>query len=130
MLYAVIDASKEETEMRRSGPRSYPNAPVIWEEVWEWARDIEEKWGYYIKIEIHPPLPSMKKVRFCVQVFGRKLKVGDPSKDSTVQKYRNVEQIGVTAEMIALQLLVELHQKLDNEEYEAERAALEAGAMF
>jgi hypothetical protein len=47
-----------------------------------------------------------------------------------VQKYRNVEQIGVTAEMIALQLLVELHQKLDNEEYEAERAALEAGAMF
>jgi len=116
--------------MKPSGPRKYPNAPVTWEEVWHWTEDIAKRWGYYITVTVSPPLPSTKKVRFVVAVNGTKLRVNDPQRDSRVQRWRNVEHNGLTAEVVALQMVVELHQKLDNEEYAAERAALEAGALL
>lgn len=114
----------------RSGPKKLPNAPTTWRDVWYWCEDIEHRWGYFVNVTISPPLPSQLKVRFVVQVNGRKLKVGDPQRESTVTKWRCVTQEGLTAETVALQMVVELHQKLDTEEYDAERAALASGAMF
>jgi hypothetical protein len=114
----------------RSGPHQFPKAKVLWEEVFTWARDIEEKWGYYLSVVVNAPLPSQRKVRFVVSITGRKMRVGDPQMNSTILKYRNVQHEDLTAEQVALSMLVELHRKLDNDEYEAERATLSSGALF
>lgn len=116
--------------MTRSGPRKDPNTPVVWEQVWDWCRDIEAKWGYHLCVTITQPIGSKKGDRFTVALVGEKLKVGDPSRCSSVTKWRTVHREGLTAEVVALQLAVELHQALDREDYAAERAALDAGAMF
>lgn len=83
-----------------------------------------------MKVTITPPMPSQKEDRFVVVVEGRIMGLGDPRMSSTVQKWRTVRQKGLSAEVVALQLAVELHRSLDNEELERERAALSQGAMF
>jgi hypothetical protein len=116
--------------MPRSGPRKPPNAPVKWEEVWWWCEDIERRWGYAAQVSVFPPLPTKKRLRFSLLVELKRLKVDDGGKDSTMKKWRGVEDQSLTAEAVALTMVVELHRQLDNEELERERAAYTAGAMF
>lgn len=115
--------------MKRSGPRKEPNAPVVWEEVWQWAADIRERWGYETKVTVYPPLPSKPRVRFCVQVELKIMSVQDPRLDTKAQKWRNVEDGRLTAEQVALTMVVELHRQLDNEELERERYAYASGLL-
>ena len=83
-----------------------------------------------MKVSVHPPLNSQTGQRFVVLVELAKLKVSDPGRLSTITKWRGVEGLKLTAETVALQMLVEMHRDLDNEELDRERAALAAGAMF
>ena len=115
---------------RRSGPRKEPHAPVLWEEVWQWCEDIEKRWGYTVRVEISPPLRSQRNARFVVAVTGKKLSINSNQQGSTVTRWLSVVNEAVTAETIAMQLVIDLHCKLDREEYEAERAALASGALL
>jgi hypothetical protein len=97
--------------------------------VWQWCDDITERWGYQPKVTIYPPLPTNKKVRFCVQVELKIMSIQDPRLDTKAQKWRNVEDQSLTAEQVALTMVVEMHRQLDNEELERERAAYAMGAQ-
>lgn len=114
----------------RSGPRKDPNAPTKWEEVWWWCEDIGRRWGYEACVKVFPPLPSQKRARFVILVELKRIAAEDGGKGSTMTKWRAVVDGRATAEQVALNLVVELHRQLDNEELERERAALTAGAMF
>jgi hypothetical protein len=116
--------------VKRSGPRKLPNAPVLWEEVWTWCDDITSRFGYDAKVVIFPPLPVKHPVRFSVMVELRKIKVSDPQKDTTITKWRGVVDSTLTAEQVALTMVVEIHRQLDSEELERERAALTAGLLL
>ena len=130
MIRPVTALNGKEIGMQRSGPKKYPEAPTTWEDVWYWGREIEKRWVYDLKVTVHPPLNSQTGQRFVVMVELTKLKVNDPNRQSTMTKWRGVEGRKLTAEVIALQMLVEMHRDLDNEELDRERAALAAGAMF
>jgi hypothetical protein len=115
---------------RRSGPKKDTVAPVRWEEVWWWARDIQRRWGYWTKIEVCQPIDELVDERFTVNVNLSVMDVKDPRSRSSINKWRKVDGLRVTVELTALQLLVEVHRSLDSEELEAERAALVQGALF
>lgn len=115
---------------RRSGPRSLPSAPARWEEVFWWLDEITKRWGYWMHISVHPPFGESPSYRFQVTIEGRKMKWNDPTKDSTVSKWRRVKDKTVTVEQVALLMAVELHRELDSDELERERNAVAAGAMF
>ena len=116
--------------MARSGPRKSPNAPVMWEEVWWWSREIAKHWGYETKVSIHPPIDCVKNQRFTVLVELKRLRVDDSGKDTTITKWRGVKDQSLTAEQVALTMVVELHRQLDNEEMERERQAYAMGALL
>jgi hypothetical protein len=130
MLGVWISLERKETPMKRSGPQRDTQAPAKWEEVWWWGNEIEKRWGYSVMVSIFPPLPSKKDVRYVVSVEATKMSVKDNQKDTKMRRWRSVQQKGLTAETVALQLLVDWHRQLDNEELERERAAEAAGAMF
>jgi hypothetical protein len=79
---------------------------------------------------VSPPLESQTGVRFTVQVELKIMGIQDPRLDTKMTHWRSVSSNKLTAEFTALQLVVEMHRRLDNEELEREREALTAGAMF
>lgn len=116
--------------MRTGNARRDTQAAVKWEEVWWWCEEIRKRWGYQYKVTVFPPLPSQTDVRFTVAVELLIMDVQDPRLRTKMSKHRPVSSSTLTAETIALQLAVELHRNLDNEELERERSALVQGAMF
>jgi len=115
---------------RRSGPRKEPHAVVTWEEVWQWCHDIQSRWGYWTEVTIHPPLQSQKSCRFTVAVEMKILTVQSGQRGTRIHQYKNVNNKDATAESVALGIVSGIFMRLDREEDEAERAALQAGLPF
>lgn len=96
---------------------------VQWTDVWLWLDEIRRAFGLWGQVTLHPPMPSQKdhphgqavvqlkrwreggeEVKLTAYVF-----LPDPSRSS--------------AQAVVLQLVVQLHNQLDREVYEAERAS-------
>lgn len=116
--------------MARSGPRRSPHAPVLWEEVWSWCADVANRWGYETKVSIFPPIETVKDQRFTILVEMKRIRADDAGKGSTITKWRGVKDSSLTAEQVALTMVVEMHRNLDNEEMERERQAYAMGALL
>ena len=116
--------------MKRSGPRKDTQAVVKWEEVWHWSEQIRKRWGYWCVVIVSPPIPGKEGIRFTITVDLQILDAMSGKRGSKMWQSRNVERIEATAESVALQLVSGMFMRLDREEDEAERAALEAGALL
>jgi hypothetical protein len=58
------------------------------------------------------------------------MNVNSGQRGTRIWQSKNVERSDATAESVALQIVSSIFMRLDREEDEAERAALEAGALF
>lgn len=116
--------------MTRSGPRKDTQAAVKWEEVWHWSEQIQARWGYWCSVQVSPPIISKPSVRFVVTVDLQILNANSGQRGSRIWQSKNVERSDATAESVALQMVSGIFMRLDKEADEAERAALEAGALL
>lgn len=103
---------------------------VQWPDVWKWAADVFETFGLVVEVKLHPPLWVTRQpygtlsVTLSAQVEGVGLQVRH-------HKWVALPQPGrVSAEQLALQLLVSLHQQLDTEAYAAERETVRQGGLL
>jgi len=96
---------------------------VTWADVWQWAEDVYDRWGFETRVVVAPPLPSQRKSGGTVLVELYIMGIADPREGTKHRKWRQLPVSGARAEETALQLLVEMHRSLDQAEWEAARQA-------
>ena len=96
---------------------------VQWPDVWHWADQIRQEFGYWVDIRIGPPLPSAPhRGRWgTLSVTLSQYKEGGTCRSLHRWVYL-CDPLRCRAEEQALQLLVGFHQQLDTEAWEVERA--------
>jgi len=96
---------------------------VCWRDVWAWAAQMRDEYGYWVTIWVSPPMPSQEgKIAYHVAV--RAVKYREGGKTSELVKSVGVgEKANVPPEVVALQVVSAMYTKLDREAWEAERAA-------
>lgn len=104
-------------------PKGWNVSGPCWEDVWAWARDLREEYGYWVTVTVTPPLPSLeKRIAYNVVVVA-KLNSSD-SQNHHITKHLAVGLAAHTPpEAVALQLVSAIYQDVDRRRYEAERAA-------
>jgi len=105
-------------------------AGVQWPDVWKWADVIRDEYGLWTDVTLAPPLPCQKGRKYGV-LSVRLTRYIDGREVEQVVGWRELPPPSTcSAEGVALQLLVKMHQELDRAAWEAERATLEQGGMF
>lgn len=103
---------------------------VCWRDVWAWANDLRAEYGYWVTVQVSPPLPSSRKMAYNVVVVAEKLG-GQVSQAHRITKHLSVgESANVAPEAVALQLVSAIYQDVDRQAYEAERAAGEGTLLL
>ena len=115
---------------RRSGPRKETKAEVSWEEVWQWCDDIQKRWGYWTTVRITQGIAAKPDVRFVVTAEMTIMNVNSGQMNTKIWQSKSVTNKAATAESVALGIVSGIFMRLDREEDEAERAALQAGLPF
>jgi len=105
-------------------------AGVTWADVWHWADEIRDAFGLHVSVSLYPSLVGKKQPYGTIAVS---LSAVIEGVGMQVRHHKWValpEPGRVSAEQLALQMLVSLHQQLDTLSYEAEREAVRLGLMF
>jgi len=103
---------------------------VAWPDVWKWAADIEQTFGLHCTVSLHPPI-SVKSQPYGTLSVQLSAVVEGVGMQVRLHKWVAMPAPGrVSAEQLALQLLVSLHQQLDTRAYEAERETRSLGGWF
>lgn len=104
-------------------PKGWALQGVSWLDVWAWARDLQEEYGYWTVVKVVPPLPSQEKVAFHVVVECKKLG-GQTGHEHIITRSLAIGVAAKTSpEDVALQMVSGIYQAVDRARYEAERAA-------
>lgn len=103
---------------------------VCWADVWEWADDIYSSTGLHTEVTLCPPILTNQSKQGTLTVKLTK-RLPDGKETCKMINWKVIPQSRPEdAPSIALRMLVEMNTALEREVYEAERAALSAGAMF
>lgn len=103
---------------------------VDWADVFEWTDSIRDSYGLWVSFVVAPPLPSARKsVKATVTLVAtRYLLAGKQTED---RMYRTVSRMrGADVADVALQMAALYEQRLGEQVYEAERAAVEQGQLL
>jgi len=96
---------------------------VTWADVWPWCGELRDHWGLWCVITVVPALPTLEqKMWGTVVLTATRHHEGGKAEVHILQKTLPCGGVE-TAEVCALFLVSQLHQRLDSEELAAERAA-------
>lgn len=103
---------------------------VQWQDVWHWADQIREEFGYWAEVRLGPPLPSAPRRGKWGTLSITLVKYQEGGKARGLHRWVYLcDPLRCRAEEQALQLLVSFHQQLDSEAWEAESATRPLGGM-
>jgi hypothetical protein len=103
---------------------------VQWPDVWVWADQIRQEFGFWTDIRIGPPLPSAPKRGKWGTISVTLAKYQEGGSSRSIHRWAYLcDPMRCRAEDQALQLLVAMHQQLDTEAWEAERATRPPAGM-
>lgn len=101
---------------------------VAWPDVWHWLDAIRDDFGYWGEIHLAPPMPGKRGPNKYGTLAITLVKYTEGFKAEAIHRWVYLcRPDKVAAEALALQLVVMLHAKLDNDAWEAERATVPAG---